>query len=142
MMVLYYKHQNIDYGNFNKIHICTNVIYSRWNYGFYNKAFGAVELRRWSNDDDSIHVAALKIDEALFHLHEENSEKGNFSPAGCRGITTSTGLLVGDADGIMTRAIAAGAIEISPAQDYDYGYRQGEIAELFGHHYWVIEQII
>lgn len=108
---------------------------------FYYKAFDAIELRRWSNDDDSIHVAELTIDDALFHLHEENSEKGNLSPASGRGITTSIGLMVSDVDRIMTRAIAAGAIEISAAQNYDYGYRQGEVADPFGHH-WVIEQII
>jgi PhnB protein len=41
----------------------------------------------------------------------------------------------------MARAIAAGAKEISPAQDYDYGYRQGEIKDPFGHH-WLIEMKI
>ena len=38
---------------------------------FYEKAFGAVELRRFSNEDGSIHVAELSIHGALFHLHEE-----------------------------------------------------------------------
>ena len=42
---------------------------------FYEKAFGAVELRRYSNDDGSIHVAELLIDGAIFHLHEQNNKK-------------------------------------------------------------------
>jgi PhnB protein len=31
----------------------------------------------------------------------------------------------------MQQAIATGATEIHPARDYDYGYRQGEIKDLF-----------
>ena len=43
---------------------------------FYSRAFGAIELRRWSNDDGTVHVAELSIDGAMFHLHEENIGKG------------------------------------------------------------------
>jgi len=32
-------------------------------------------------------------------------------------------------------------LEISPAKDYEYGYRQGEIKDPFGHH-WLIEKEI
>ena len=108
---------------------------------FYEKAFGAVELRRWSNDDGSIHVAELEIDGALFHLHEENPGKGSFSPTRCNGITTTVGLMVEDVDAMMKRAVGAGARELSAAQDYDYGYRQGEIMDPFGHR-WMIEMVI
>lgn len=108
---------------------------------FYKNAFGAVELRRWNNDDGSIHVAELTIDGAMFHLHEENPEKGSFSPVKYKGVTTTIGLMVADVDNVMARAIAAGAKEISPAKDYDYGYRQGEIADPFGHR-WMIEKMI
>ncbi len=41
----------------------------------------------------------------------------------------------------MSKAIAAGAIEISKAIDYDYGYRQGEVKDPFGHT-WMIEMKI
>ncbi len=34
----------------------------------------------------------------------------------------------------MDSAFKAGATEMDPAQDYDYGYRQGEIKDPFGHH--------
>jgi PhnB protein len=49
--------------------------------------------------------------------------------------------MVADVDIVMTRALAAGARESSPAQDSDYGYRQGGIVDPFGHH-WLIEQRI
>jgi PhnB protein len=41
----------------------------------------------------------------------------------------------------MKSAIKAGAVEIKPAKDYEYGYRQGEIKDPFGHH-WLIEKKI
>ena len=109
--------------------------------GFYSKAFGAVELRRWTNDDGTLHVAELTIGDALFHLHEEVPEKGSFSPLKYNGTTVIIGLFVSDVDMMMTSAIAAGATEVSPAQDYDYGYRQGEIRDPFGHR-WLIEMKI
>jgi PhnB protein len=111
------------------------------NIEFYTKAFGAIELRRWSNDDGSIHVAELSLDGAIFHLHEEKPQSGQYSPERYSGITTTLGLFVSDVDLIMTRAIAAGAKETSPAQDYDYGYRQGEIKDPF-EHIWLIEMKI
>jgi hypothetical protein len=39
---------------------------------FYGKAFGAVERRRFINEDGSIHVAELSFDGALFDLQEQN----------------------------------------------------------------------
>jgi PhnB protein len=44
-------------------------------------------------------------------------------------------------DAVMAIALAAGAMLVSPAQDYDYGYRQGEIKDPFGH-VWMIEMKI
>ena len=109
--------------------------------GFYIKAFGAVELRRFSNDDGSIHVSELSIGGALFHLHEETKNPGMFSPEKYNGTTALIGLFVPDVDEVMNRAIAEGATVLSPAQDYDYGYRQGEIMDSFGH-CWMIEKKI
>lgn len=108
---------------------------------FYEKAFGAVELRKWTNDDNSIHVAELSIDGAVFHLHEEKISAGQFNPHGINGTTTLIGLFVSNVDNVMAKAIEAGAIIISPAQSYDYGYRQGEIKDPFGH-VWLIEMKI
>jgi PhnB protein len=108
---------------------------------FYKNAFGAIELRRWSNDDGSIHVAELTIDGTMFHLHEENIEKGRFCPPTHNGVTTTIGLMVDDVQAVMDSAISAGANEISPVQDYEYGYRQAEIEDPFGHK-WIIEKML
>ena len=108
---------------------------------FYLKAFDAVELHRWLNDDGSYHVAELSIDGAIFHLHETTERLQVMSPEECNGSTAKIGLFVADVDIVMNKAKAAGAIEVSPAQDYDYGYRQGEIRDPFGH-IWLIEKKI
>jgi PhnB protein len=108
---------------------------------FYEAAFGAIELRRFSNDDGSIHVAELSINGALFHLHETTAKPYLFSPSANNGTTVCIGLFVPDVDAVMNKAIKAGAIEVHPAQDYDYGYRQGTIKDPFGH-YWQIQKKI
>ncbi len=108
---------------------------------FYEKAFGAIELRRWTNDDGTIHVAELSIDDALFHVHEEKLSAGQFNPEGINGITVLIGLFVPDVDKTISKAIEAGATLVSPAQSYDYGYRQGEVKDPFGH-IWMIEMKI
>jgi PhnB protein len=108
---------------------------------FYEKAFGAVELRRFTNDDGSIHVAELSIDGALFHIHEESIKSNLLDPGKIKGTTVLIGLFVPDVDKVIEKAVEAGASITSPTQSYDYGYRQGEIKDPFGH-LWMIEQKI
>jgi PhnB protein len=108
---------------------------------FYSKAFDAVELRRWSNADGTVHVAELSIQGAIFHLHEDNSKKAFCSPETLHATTTLIGLFVADVKAVFEKAIAAGATEISPVRDYNYEYRQGELKDPFGH-VWIIEKKI
>ena len=108
---------------------------------FYINGLGAVELRRFSNDDGTIHVSELSINGAIFHLHEETRNPTLFSPERHQGSTVTIGLFVEDVDAFMARAVAAGAKVTSPAQDYDYGYRQGDVVDPFGH-IWMFESRI
>jgi len=108
---------------------------------FYENAFGASEQMRFSNDDGSIHVIELDIDGAIFHIHEITAKQYFFSPDKNNGTTICIGLFVSDVDEVMSNAIRAGAVEISPARDYEYGYRQGTIKDPFGH-YWQIQKKI
>ncbi len=104
-------------------------------------AFGAVELRRFSNSDGSVHVAEMAIDGALFHLHEEMPGSAEQSPETLKGVTSLVSLFVKDPASVMKKAITAGGKEISPMKDYDYGYRQGTMADPAGH-YWLIQKRI
>ena len=106
---------------------------------FYERAFGANELQRWSNEDGTVHVAELSIDGALFHVHEEKNSAGHFSPVKVNGITTLIGLFVEDVDAVFNKAVAAGAVPVSPPTTYEYNYRQAEVKDPFGH-LWQIEK--
>lgn len=105
---------------------------------FYTK-FGATEHFVLRNDDGSIHVAELEIDGAIFHLHETMDWFDSLEPVSAKGVTTVIGLFVDDVHEVFNRAISAGATEISPVSDHDYGYRQGIFKDPFGH-YWQIQK--
>ena len=108
---------------------------------FYKKAFGAKELWRISNPDGSVHVAAFSINGDIFRLHEESKDGRNLSPgkAGCT--TVTIGLIADDVQAVIAKAVSVGATMVSPATDYEYGYRQGEIKDPFGHH-WLVEKLL
>jgi len=108
---------------------------------FYKKAFGVDELRRWSNDDGSVHVAELSFQGTIFHIRQESVKQYNLSPATAGGNTVILGIFVSDVDAIIDRAVAAGATLLNAPQDYEYGYRQGDIKDPYGHH-WLIEKRI
>lgn len=108
---------------------------------FYKKAFDAKELRLFSNDDGNIHVAELMIQDAMFHLHEETEKKKQLSPATLHGTCVIIGLFVENPDELFEKAVAAGATITQPMQDYEYGFRQGDLVDPFGHH-WTIQKMI
>lgn len=106
---------------------------------FYKKAFDAEE--RWRIDHaGNVHVAELSIHPVLFRLHEEVKRDGELSPSTLNATSIVIGLLVDDPDELAAKAIAAGATELSPVQDFEYGYRQGTIRDPFGHH-WCLERM-
>jgi PhnB protein len=107
---------------------------------FYTR-FGATEHFCLRNEDNSIHVAELDFNGALFHLHETMRWFDALDPVAAHGVTAVIGLFVHDVDAVMHMAIQAGAIEIAPATDHEYGYRQGMFKDPFGH-YWQIQRKI
>lgn len=111
-----------------------------FNIDFYTK-FGATENFCLRNDDESIHVAELEFAGATFHLHETMRWLDALEPVSAKGVTTVIGLFVSDVDEVMRKAMEAGATEITPATDHDYGYRQGMFKDPFGH-YWQIQKKI
>ena len=109
---------------------------------YYKQAFGAVENRVFTNDDGSIHVAELTIGGMLFHLHEEvPGSPERRSPETLGGTSVLLGLFVDDPDHMMASALLAGGKQMSAMQDYFYGYRQGIVADPFGHQ-WMIQKKI
>ena len=108
---------------------------------FYEKALGAVIVRKFMNDDGTIHVAELSINGALFHIHEATPRISAREPAALNGTTVNIGLFVSDVHVFMKKAVDAGAEQTMAAQDFDYGYRQARLKDVFGH-MWTIQQKI
>ncbi|MBP7554950.1 MAG: VOC family protein [Chitinophagaceae bacterium] len=108
---------------------------------FYTDGLGAQELRRFSNDDGSIHVAELVIDGSMFHLHEITANRLFSAPSAAGSTTVIIGLFTENVQEFVDRALAAGAELLSPVTDYDYGYRQGQFKDPFGH-VWMIQKKI
>jgi PhnB protein len=107
---------------------------------FYTR-LGASENFCLRNDDGSIHVAELEINGAIFHLHETMRWFNALEPISANGVTAVIGLFVPNVEEVMQKAITAGAIEINPVKDHEYGYRQGMFKDPFGH-YWQIQKKI
>ena len=105
---------------------------------FY-KRFGAIENFCFRNDDGSIHVAELEFNGAIFHVHE--TMRDALEPISAKGVTAIIGLFVPNVEEVMQKAIQAGAIEINPTTDHEYGYRQGMFKDPFGH-YWQVQKKI
>lgn len=108
------------------------------NIDFYIN-FGATENFCFRNEDGSIHVAELVFNGAIFHIHE--TMRNALEPIAAKGVTTIIGLFVPDVEEVMQKAIQAGALEINPTTDHDYGYRQGMFQDPFGH-LWQIQKKI
>jgi PhnB protein len=107
---------------------------------FYKKAFDAAVLMQVTSPDGDT-VAELSIGGAMFYVADESPEYGNFSPESLGGVSIRLGLLVDDPDAVAHQAIAAGAKEIHPVADQDYGMRLGRIADPFGHHWEIYKPL-
>ncbi len=97
---------------------------------FYEAAFGARVLHRVGDGEDI--VAQLAVGDANFWVSGASSEMHRFAPDAIGGTTSRTLLVADDPDELLRRAVRAGAIEISPAQD-EHGWRIGRISDPFGH---------
>jgi PhnB protein len=102
---------------------------------FYKTAFGARETYRVEDPAGAV-VCRLSIDGAQFWLSDESPEHGNFSPESLGGGSVTMLLTVPDPDGVVARAIAAGAREVYPVQE-EHGWRVGRVIDPFGHHWEV-----
>ena len=97
---------------------------------FYKAAFGADEVYRLEDPGGGV-VSRLSIAGDEFWLSDESPENGNFSPATLGGATARFVLTVADPDESFARALAAGAVEVSPVTE-GYGWRGGRVVDPYG----------
>jgi PhnB protein len=101
---------------------------------FYKQAFGARELFRLDGESGDV-VAQLAVGEADFWVADESPENNNFSPESLNGATTRMVMVVGDPDAVFACALKAGATQVWPVADQEYGWRVGRVVDPFGHHW-------
>jgi len=100
---------------------------------FYQAAFGATEKFRLVEPSGRVGHAELELGGVTIMLSDEYPELGIRGPRSLGGVSSSIHLHVDDADALIARAVAAGAVVIRPAADQFYGERSGTIRDPFGH---------
>jgi PhnB protein len=109
---------------------------------FYEKAFGATELFRKLDDDGKIRHAEMLIGTSPIMMAGEFGEYPQWKSAESRGGSpVHMYLYVEDCDALFARALAAGATELLPMQDQEYGDRQGGLTDPFGHVWYIATRI-
>ena len=85
---------------------------------FYKGAFGAVEVYRVAGTEANPDVVSqLAVGNASFWVSDESPEHANFSPESLGGSTVRLLLVVEDPRGVVERAVALGAKEVSPVEE-------------------------
>ena len=97
---------------------------------FYERAFGASVIHLVGEGDDL--VVQLAVEDAAFWIASADLSLKRLSPGHVGGGTGRTLLVVDGPDAMLRNAVAAGAVETSPAHD-EHGWRLGRIVDPFGH---------
>jgi len=102
---------------------------------FYVQVFGATERYRLTEPSGSgkIGHAELAIGAGRLMLADEYPDFGALSPVAVGGTPVSLYLPVPDVDGVVARAVAAGATVLRSPKDEFYGERTAMIVDPFGH---------
>ena len=104
---------------------------------FYKSALGAREVYRIEDPGGAV-VSRLSVGGtggAEFWVADESPQHQNFSPESLGGGSVRMILTVSDPDAVFRKAIAAGAREVMPVADQEYGWRVGRVVDPFGHHW-------
>ena len=103
--------------------------------GFYEAAFGAVEVRRVPGPDGKLIHAAVSIDGALIYLADDFPEMTGHSsnPTALGGVSVALHRFVPDVDAAVDRAVSAGATLKMPPMDMFWGDRYAQVVDPFGH---------
>ena len=97
---------------------------------FYKASFGAVEVERLEDDDGTVIIAQLSLDDARFWVQSD----ADSSPEKLGGIAVRMIVTVPDPDQLFDRAVAGGAQTVASMHDA-HGWRTGRVSDPFGHHW-------
>jgi len=108
---------------------------------FYKEAFGAKEVMRMEQPGGKVGHAELKMGDAKIMLADEYPDRDARSPQAYGGSPVSIHLYIKNVDGVVERAVAAGAKLIRPVEDMFYGDRCGMLEDPYGHKWCVSTHI-
>jgi PhnB protein len=101
---------------------------------FYKKAFGAVEVSRFSGPDGhSVMHAEIRVGDSAIMLSDEFPNMGARAPSSLGATTGSLYLYVEDVDAAFRKAVAAGAKPDMPPADMFWGDRFAKLTDPYGH---------
>jgi len=100
---------------------------------FYKSAFGAAERLRMPAPDGKIGHAEIELGGSVIMLADEFPDMGFRNPKALGGSPIHLHHYVENVDGVVERAVAAGAKILRPVKDQFYGDRSGTIEDPFGH---------
>ena len=101
---------------------------------FYNKAFGAREIRRApAPDGKSLLQAELQNGDSRLMLVDVFPEMDCRGPKSIGGTPVTIHMFVEDVDAAFSKAVAAGAEVKMPLDDMFWGDRYGVLTDPFGH---------
>ena len=100
---------------------------------FYKQAFGARERMRMPAPDGRVAHAELEIGDSVVMLADALEHSPARPPKELGGTTGGVFLYVEDVDGVVQRAVEAGATVTMPVEDQFWGDRFGSILDPFGH---------
>lgn len=106
---------------------------------YYVAAFGAEEVARYTDPDNRIVHAELKIGGVMVAVKDEGD--GDPAPPTLGGSPVIMALDVTDADAVGEAMTRLGATVVHPIQDWPYGSRGGRLADPFGHLWMVSQQL-
>ncbi len=100
---------------------------------FLRAAFGGKECGRTMRGDVIANLR-IKIDDSTVMISSANE--------GLPAMAAAYYLFVADADKTQAAALGAGATEIMPVADMDYGDRQGGVRDPAGNYWWISQRLV
>lgn len=100
---------------------------------FYRAAFGAKEKFRIPAPGGKIGHAEIEVGNSVVMLADEHPDHGFKGPQSYGGTPVSLLFYTTDVDGVVKKAISAGAEVMKPVEDQFYGDRMGTLRDPFGH---------
>jgi PhnB protein len=108
---------------------------------FYKNVFSASEKMRMSGPSGRVMHAEIKIGDSTVMLADENPDMGVQGPQSIGGTATSVHVDIENVDGVVQKAVEAGAKLVRPVKDQFYSDRSGTLIDPFGHMWSVATHI-